>query len=1001
MPPDPTARRAPRPLARFAWFPAISVAACLGAWALLHLFPGPSERLEGVLTDFRNVAWMVLRGPRDDEPPSPVTVVDVDERTLEALGLYGEGYRAHHARMVDFLSRHHAGAIVFDFLFKTSDGGDRDLERTRRNLEDAGIHPRWDGATWNRLRASLDVSGRLERAVADAPQTVLAAQLGDTLDYPNRSDWTPKASRDWQQRVWEGTPALGERLASLRTLGTLDNIYPALAHAAPRLGLANMEPDPDGKVRRLQLLWGFPGREIHPADGGALPAAYPVLALQAGLRLLGRTDREIAWDGAFLDLGAPLRVWKDAGGRLRTSAPGLTWGMCRAYRALREGLDSLAHLRTGITAPTEDVIVERTPDGRLRTRLAYPDTLDERTTLALAALAPDTAWIGQVPSNGEPAAISADVAIRHLPEGFALLESDPAGRFTKVATLSARSLRIFLDELPAALPHGIDSLAPGRSVALSVWTEAWWDRARGRLATSLLPLRGSSLRALLELPEKRLSDLRPGDTLSLGDPVRIPTDRQGAMLLPYGAPSRRAGRRIDQSWIRHVSYLDVLEGRYDPGQVPGRVFLIGSSASALADFVEVPVERRHPGVDVQALALHSIVSGDFLRPAPAWTDPVLPLALALAAGLCTAVLAPGWAMAAVVALLLGWFGLSVAAFDRGWWTPLLPGMAGGAAAAIAAMGLRYVLEERRRIFLQNSFKTYISPELIDQMVATGAYPRLGGEEREITAFFTDIQGFSTFSERIGSPTRLVELVNEYLSEMTRILTRGQGTLDKYIGDAIVAMYGAPVALDDHARRAVEAAVAMQERLADLRRKWQDEGDKWPEIVHHMRMRIGLNSGPIVTGNMGSELRMNYTMMGDDVNLAARLESASKQYGVFILASDATVRAAGPGWVVRELDSIRVVGKSEPVVVHEIVGRETAAPPSWKECVERFAAARRDYVEGRFARALEGFEACKPFEPWYGQPGVKNCPSDVFAARCRHLVEHPPATWDAVFTATEK
>jgi adenylate cyclase len=473
------------------------------------------------------------------------------------------------------------------------------------------------------------------------------------------------------------------------------------------------------------------------------------------------------------------------------------------------------------------------------------------------------------------------------------------------------------------------------------------------------------------------------------------------MLLPYSAPSRREGRHSDQAWIRHVSYLDVLEGRYDPGQVPGRIFVIGSSASALADFVEVPIERRHPGVDVQALALDAIVSGDFLRTTPVWTDIVIALAFALAAGLCTSVLAPGWALAAVTALLLGWFGISVSAFDRGWWTPLLPVFAGTMASAVAAMGLRYVLEERRRIFLQNSFKTYISPELIDQMVATGAYPRLGGEEREITAFFTDIQGFSTFSERIGSPSRLVELVNEYLSAMTNILTRNQGTLDKYIGDAIVGMFGAPVALDDHARRAVESAVRMQERLAELRGKWQDEGDKWPEIVHHMRMRIGLNTGSIVTGNMGSELRMNYTMMGDDVNLAARLESASKQYGVFILASDATVRAAGPGYVTREIDFVRVMGKSEPVVVHEILGRAQGAPPAWRECADKFDASRRLYVEGRFAEALEGFAACKPLEPWYGQPGVKNCPSDVFAARCRHHLEHPPERWDAVHTATEK
>lgn len=890
MPPAPSARRAKRPLSRFAWVPLVSVAAGLATLAALFLLRDPAARLEGVLTDWRNRVWMTWVGPRADEPPSPVTVVDVDERTLEALGLYGESYRAHHARVVEFLAQHHAGAIVFDFLFKTSDSGTRDLARTRQILHEAGLDTLLDSAAWRNLRPHFDASASLERAVAAAPRTILAAQLGDTLDYPNRSDWTPKATLAWQRAIWPGTTAMDGRLGKLPALGTLDNIYPALARAAPRLGLANMEPDPDGKVRRMPLLWRFPARST--TISGAMPAAYPVLALQAGLVMLGRSEREMVWDGHFLDLGAPLRIGKDRNGRMWTSAPGLTWDMCQEIRSRRAALEHLEEQRAG-------------------------------------------------------------------------------------------------------------SMSLTTAGGLSSWTEAWWDRSRGRVATSLLALRGSSLRALLDLPESRIASLAPGDTLALGDPVRIPTDAQGAMWLPYGAPSRREGRQADQAWIRHVSYLDVLEGRYDAGQVPGRVFVIGSSASALADFVEAPIERRHPGVDVQALALHSIVSGDFLRPAPGWTDFVVPLALALAAGLCTATLAPAGALTAVTALLAGWFGLSVFAFDRGWWIAILPGLASGVSAMVAAMGLRYILEERHRIFLQDSFKTYISPELIDQMVATGAHPRLGGEEREITAFFTDIQGFSTFSEKIGSPTRLVELVNEYLSAMTHILTQSQGTLDKYIGDAIVAMYGAPVALDDHARRAVEAAVRMQERLAELRRKWQDEGDKWPQIVHHMRMRIGLNTGSIVTGNMGSELRMNYTMMGDDVNLAARLESASKQYGVFLLASDATLRAAGPGYVTREIDFVRVVGRTEPVVVHEILGRVDGAPESWIECVERFAQARALYVQGRFAEALGGFEACKALEPWYGQPGVKNCPSDVFAARCRHFLRHPPGAWDAVHTATEK
>jgi adenylate cyclase len=979
--------------------------ACLVTMLFLSALKAPVSRMEGVLTDFRNSVWMVLYGPQEGEPPSPVTVVDVDERTLEAAGLYGETYRGYHAKIVDFLSRNGAGAIVFDFLFKTSDSGRAAIADYKAKLGLIGVGQSFDTTTWNKLRSELDVSRKLERSVAQAPRAVVAAQLGDHLDYPNPSDWIPKASLSWQQRIWTGIPLSGQDLSRLRGQNTLDNVYPALAAAATRMGLANTEPDPDGKVRRLQLLWRFPDTAfVDPVlapEGSAKPAAYPVLALQASMLMLGLDPRSIRIEGDDLVLGAPVRIWRDQSGHLRTSAPGLTWAMCEDLRASKSKLDSLAANRTGIVVPTFDVVVARDQSGRFSTRLAYPDSLGDDATRVLAGLAPDTSWLGQIPSDGSPAALSDSLGIMRVDGGYRFIKPESDGTTKELAFMSERAMRIFLAQFPAEAPSGLEAILPGRNAFLSVWTETWWDRSRRRLATSILPLRGSSLTALLDLPDDQILSLKTGDTLHLGDPVRIPMDARGAMLLPYSAPSRWEGRKGDQAWIRHVSYLDFLQGRYDPGQIPGRVFVLGSSANALSDFVDVPIERRHPGVDIQAMGIHDILSGDFLRIAPQWTDFVLTLGLALVAGLATSLLAPGWAMGAVGILLVGWFAGSVVAFDRGWWIGILPGVMSTLAATIAVMGMRYVLEEKQRVFLQKSFKTYISPDLIDQMVASGMQPRLGGEAREITAFFTDIQGFSTFSEKIGSPARLVELINEYLSAMTKILTDNQGTLDKYIGDAIVAMYGAPVGLEDHARRATLSAVLMQERLAELRKKWQDEGDKWPEIVHQMRMRIGLNTGLIVTGNMGSDLRMNYTMMGDDVNLAARLESASKQYGVFILSSEATISAAGPGFVSREIDKIRVMGKSEPVVVHEIVGREESAPRRWLECMDAFAKARALYVAGDFAKAREGFLASLQLEPFYGEPGVKTCPSKVFASRCEQLAAHPPENWDAIFTATSK
>ena len=191
-------------------------------------------------------------------------------------------------------------------------------------------------------------------------------------------------------------------------------------------------------------------------------------------------------------------------------------------------------------------------------------------------------------------------------------------------------------------------------------------------------------------------------------------------------------------------------------------------------------------------------------------------------------------------------------------------------------------EGKDKAYLKASFGNYVSPELIDQMFESGEAPSLGGEEGYNTAFFSDIASFSSFSEKLEA-TELVELLNEYLEAMTNILLENGGTLDKYIGDAIVAFYGAPMEVDDHELLACRTAIKMQKRLEELRGIWQEEGERWPEIVHHMQNRIGINTGPMVTGNMGSDSRMNYTMMGDTVNLAARLESSAKQYGIYTVS----------------------------------------------------------------------------------------------------------------------
>ena len=993
----PHSRRIPPKLRRLAWGLVAAWAATVASLALASALKGPSTRMEGILDDFRHWTWMVLRGPTESDMPAPVTVVDVDERTLRALGVYGEQYREHHAKIADFLARNGAGAIVFDVLFKTSDSGNAGLARTLRDLRAAGWPVPSDASSMERLRVRLDLSRRLEEAVAESPRTVVAAQFGNRQDYPNPSDWIPRATRAWQDSIWGGVPLPNRELSGLRARAALDNIYPALARAARRLGVANVEPDPDGTMRRVQLLWRFPDSAVSDGiSGPARPAAYPSLSLASALLLLGRPADGFRLDGGALRLGPPLRIWKDPSGAISTSAPELTWGMCQDIRAARRQLDSVRGAKSGRLEPTRQLWISRDAAGRLKVQLAYPDSLDDASTRALAGLAADPVRLAHVRASSGISALTDSVFLDAGPGGWAIGRGpqDPG------PVLDPATLARLLPALAGLSERGWKELPAGRTLRLSNWIEVWWDPVRRRLATSIPALRGSSLEALLGLDPARLSALRPGDTISLGDPVSIPLDGHGGTLIPFEAPSQWPDRGPDQAWIRHVSYLDVLEGRYDPAQVPGRIFVLGSSAPALADFVDVPIQRRHPGVNVQAMEAIALAWGDGLRPVGAWSDAALALSVATLAGLATVFLTPTGAFGALLLLAAGFFGGSLAAFDRGIWTGLLGPLLALPASLVAVLAVRYVLEEKQRKFLHSAFRTYIPSQVIDDMVASGSPPQLGGEVREISAFFSDIQGFSTFSEMLPA-SDLVELVNEYLEAMTGILMDRRGTLDKYIGDAIVAMFGAPAPLEHHQRQALLAALAMQRRLAELREKWKNQGDRWPEIVHRMRARIGIHCGRIVTGNMGSDLRMMYTMMGDDVNLAARLEGACKQYGIYVMTTSAVLQEAGPGFLSRELDLLRVVGREEPVVVHEVAALEEEAPGSWKECFRIFGEGLSLYRAGRFDQAGDAFRRSGELEPLRGASGVKTDPSRVFAERCAALAEHPPEDWDGIHTATEK
>lgn len=363
----------------------------------------------------------------------------------------------------------------------------------------------------------------------------------------------------------------------------------------------------------------------------------------------------------------------------------------------------------------------------------------------------------------------------------------------------------------------------------------------------------------------------------------------------------------------------------------------------------------------------------------------------------------------------------------------IPFAIGNLSVFVALVIIKVLTEEKDKRFLKATFSSYLAPELIDEMYESKQMPKLGGDSGIRTAFFTDIQGFSTFSEKLTA-SQLVELLNEYLGSMTDILLAEKGTLDKYIGDAIIGIFGAPMNLPDHALRACKVAIGMQANLARLRDKWSKEmadpaepnrnvknlseaewapGAKWPRIVWDMRVRVGVNSGDMVTGNMGSTMRMNYTMMGDPVNLAARLEAGAKQFGVYTLVSGDTLNCewtdeAGKNHVVKDevearfIDRITVVGKSEPVEVFEVIALKGQLTDEQQKLFALFADGVKKYQAMEWDAALEIFRQTKEIELF---PKNKFTPSLMYIERCETFKHNPPVppgeAWDGVFRMTQK
>ncbi len=470
---------------------------------------------------------------------------------------------------------------------------------------------------------------------------------------------------------------------------------------------------------------------------------------------------------------------------------------------------------------------------------------------------------------------------------------------------------------------------------------------------------------------------------------------QGIEAMSYGGFYRRQIKRLG------------LGENWPAPDLAGKIVIVGQIAAGLTDIGPSALSAESPKVMVHVNALENILREDYLPRWPVWSV----LTALLVGGLFGAWLLDkrGLRVYSVVVtgvIVVMVFSSQFMLSNINMMVPLAVPLIGFLSQQAFVVTRKIREEQAQRDRIRKMFGSYVSPELVRRMVDSGSEPQLGGHEEEITAFFSDIQSFSAFSE-VLTPSDLGELLNQYLGAMTDELQKHGGALDKYIGDAIVAMFGAPVAMPEHARAACEAAALMQNCQTKLRAKWKSEGDRWPPLVHAMRTRIGLNSGRVIVGNMGSQHRFNYTMMGDAVNLAARCESGAKSFGVYTMVTETTVqlaRAKGSTCVFRELDRIVVKGRSQPVEIYELAGLADDLPAGMKECLELFAQGRAHYLKQEWDAAIEAFSAAAALE--FYQPerdaGVENNPSLLMVKRCKAMqASPPPADWDGVYRMTTK
>ncbi len=463
-----------------------------------------------------------------------------------------------------------------------------------------------------------------------------------------------------------------------------------------------------------------------------------------------------------------------------------------------------------------------------------------------------------------------------------------------------------------------------------------------------------------------------GDYESFAKKIARVSDVPGVFRINYAGHAKT---------IPTIPFVDVSQGKILASVFKNKTVFIGVTANDLHDTIGTPLGVM-PGVEVHANAVATIQSGAYLKDAP--RGAAIPLIL-------LAVLLPYAAIRFIkrFSLLIGAFAVVLAvlifsalvAFSSGMIIPVLYLLFAEILSGGVLVAFQYFTESKEKKFIRTTFSFYLMPEVIDEILKDPEKLRLGGEKRKVTIFFSDIRGFTAISENMPAEA-LTKFINEYLTAMTDIVMEHNGLVDKYIGDAVMAFWGAPIENKEQAKDACRAVLAMSAKLKELNAKWAAEG------VPSIGIGVGLNTGEVVVGNMGSEKRFNYTIMGDEVNFGSRLEGLNKAYGTQCIVSESTARelSGDPLFTLRKLDLVTVKGKKEPKKLFELI--TAPVTDTLKKQLAHFASGRVAYNAGAWDEAISHFKKALAF----GADG----PSTAFIERCEDLKANPPSNWNGVY-----